>query len=267
MIIKETGYVLITGASTGIGYEMAKVFARKSYNLVLIARSEERLIKMADEFSAAYGIHTVVIVKDLALMNSAAEVFQEIQKLNLKVEILINNAGFGNIGFFHETAFQRELEMIQLNITTLTQLTKLFAQTMVQNKHGKILNVASTGSYQPGPLFAVYYATKAYVLSFSEAIANELKPFGVSVSILCPGATKSEFAKNAGKVTAKSAMEARSVAEIAYRGLMKKKTVIIPGIYNKIFIFATRILPRNISANLIRRMQISTLRVKHKYKN
>ena len=218
---------------------------------------------MADEFSAAYDIHTVIIVKNLAFMNSAAEVYQEVINLKLNVEILINNAGFGNLGFFHETALQKEIDMIQLNAIALTQLTKLFAQTMVQNRCGKILNVASTGSYQPGPLFAVYYATKAYVLSFSEAIANELKPFGVLVSILCPGATRSEFAKNAGKGTVKSAMEAKAVAEIAYRGLMKNKIIIIPGLFNKIFVFTTRILPRNISANLIRRMQMSALKNKN----
>jgi len=254
--------VLITGASSGIGYELALVFARNNYDLVLVARSGEKLKSMAREFRADYGVHTKVIPTDLSVPDSAAQVFEEIENSGIEIDVLINNAGIGNCGFFHETELAKDMQLLQLNIVTLTHLTKLVARKMVARQSGKILNVASTGAYQAGPLIATYYASKAYVLSFSEALANELKPFNIQVTTLCPGATKTEFAKRAGKGDLRVAMAPRRVAEIGYRGLMKNKRIVIPGKLNKVLVLMTRILPRRVSARLVRRYQARAINMK-----
>lgn len=251
--------VLLTGASTGIGYELAYVFAKKGHNLIVTARSQSKLEEMANDLQLKYGITVTIIVKDLSKPNAAQEVFDEVKDKGIEIDILVNNAGIGNCGLFHHTDISKDLEMIQLNITALTLLTKLFTKQMVQRRQGKILNVASTGSYQPGPLIAVYYATKAYVLSFSQGIANELKPYNVSVTVLCPGATKTEFSKNAGKGHIKGAAEARSVAEAAYKGLMKNQLLIIPGIMNTLMVIGSKLLPGKISAYLVRKVQQSAI--------
>lgn len=251
--------VLLTGASTGIGYELAYVFAKNRHNLIVIARSQSKLEEMANDLQLKYGITVTVIAKDLSKPNAAQEVFNEVKDKGIKIDILVNNAGIGSCGLFHQTDISKDLEMIQLNITELTLLTKLFAKQMVQRRQGKILNVASTGSYQPGPLIAVYYATKAYVLSFSQAIANELKPYNVSVTTLCPGATKTAFAKNAGKSNVKGAVDASSVAEAAYKGLMKNQVLIIPGIINTMMVIGSKLLPGKISAHLVRKVQQSVI--------
>ncbi len=172
MSINET--VLITGASGGIGYELAKQFAMNKYNLLLVARSKDKLEKLKDELEKKYMVKVNVIVKDLAKKNAATELFNQIQKENTNIDILVNNAGVGAYGKFYNIDWQRQEEMIQLNITALTELTRLFLPGMIERKNGKILNVASTAGFQPGPLMAVYYASKAFVLSFTEAIANEL---------------------------------------------------------------------------------------------
>ena len=164
---------LITGASSGIGYELARIFAQEKYNLVLVARSEKKLHDIADELTKAHGVNVQVLAKDVSVLASATEIYETLKQKGIAVDVLVNNAGFGDFGFFTETKWEKELEMINLNITALTALTKLFVSDMVARKSGKILNVASTASFQPGPLMAVYYATKSYVLSFSEAIANE----------------------------------------------------------------------------------------------
>lgn len=228
--------VLITGASSGIGYALAKVFALHEYNLILVARNTKKLNELADELRNQYNIRIDVIAKDLSQAGSAKKVFDDVISMKLTVDILVNNAGIGNVGFFYETEFNRDTEMIQLNIGTLTELTKLFSREMVKRRKGKILNVGSTGSFAPGPFIAVYYATKAYVLSFSRAIGKELKPYGVTVTALCPGAVRTNFCKTAGKRDMPGAMEARVVAEVAYRGLLKNKKVVIPGILNKILV-------------------------------
>lgn len=249
--MEKTNNVLITGASSGIGYELAKVFAKNKYNLILISRSKDKLEQLADALKKKYNINVYVIAKDLSKTSSAKEIFDEVKAQSIQVDILVNNAGAGTAGLFHEEELEVDLNMIQLNITSLTELTKLFSREMIENKEGKILNVASTGSYHPGPFTAVYYASKAYVLSFSEAIAEELKPYNITVTALCPGATKTNFARTAGKEDTKWAMNPSKVAGIAYKGLMAKKRVVIPGIMNKVFVK----LPRSIMIGFIGRYQ------------
>lgn len=254
--------VLITGASSGIGYEMAGIFAKNGYNLILVARRENILNKMKEKFLESYGVHTVVIQKDLAQPEASRQVYEEVKKMNINVDILINNAGIGSCGLFHEIDLKKHIDTIQVNITSLTELTRLIAEDMVKRKNGKILNVASTGAYQPGPLISVYYAAKAYVLSFSEAICNELKPYNITVTALCPGATKTEFGKNAGKGNLKNAMDPKKVAEAAYFGLMKGKRVVIPGTLNKFSVFFSKIMPRRILANIVRGIQSKAMKIK-----
>lgn len=232
--MKET--VLITGASSGIGYELAKVFASHKYNLILVSRSAKKLNELADLLRNQYDVKVDVIAHDLSQVGASKKVFDEVQSLQITVDILVNNAGVGNVGFFHETELNKDAEMIQLNITALTEMTKLFTREMVKRKKGKILNVGSTGSFAPGPYIAVYYATKAYVLSFSKAIAKELKTYGVTVTALCPGAVRTNFCKTAGKRDMPGAMEASVVAKLAYEGLLKNNEVIVPGVQNKILI-------------------------------
>ncbi len=250
--------VLITGATRGIGYELSKVFAEKGFNLVLVARDKDRLLDCKKEFEKI-GVKVKLIVKDLSVMDSAKEIYDELKKEKVSVNFLVNNAGFGDYGFFYENNIDTELSMIDVNITALTYLTQLFLRDMIKNKSGKILNVASVAAYLPGPKMAVYYATKAYVLSFSEALSNELKGTGVTVTALCPGPTKTEFAKRANfsNVTLfnKFAMDARSVAVIGYEGMMKGKSVVIAGFANNLQVFFIRFLPRSLLASIVRKIQ------------
>jgi uncharacterized protein len=252
---KRKGTVLVTGASSGIGLELAKIFAQEGYNLVLVARNEGRLKQLNDQIKSRYNIEVVLMVKDLSLVSSAGEIYEEVSKANIYIDILVNNAGAGICGFFHEGSVEQDVDMITLNITSLTLLTKLFAREMVKRRSGRILNIASTGSYQPGPYIAVYYAAKAYVLSFSQALTNELKEFGVSVTAVCPGATKTEFSKRAGKADLQNAMDAAKVAQISYRALMNNKRVVVPGLMNKLAVAASKILPAGVSAAAVRKIQ------------
>ncbi|QAA33107.1 SDR family NAD(P)-dependent oxidoreductase [Clostridium manihotivorum] len=238
--------VLITGASSGIGYELAEVFASKKYDLVLVARSTEKLKEISDQLSKKYLIKVFIISEDLTKENAAETVFQKVKNNNIKVNILVNNAGAGKVGLFHQMDASEDYKMIQLNIASLTHLTKLFISEMMEQGSGKIMNVASTGAYSPGPFIATYYATKAYVLSLSEALYKELKPYNITVTTLCPGATKTNFTKNAGKKDAPGAMEAAKVARCGYEGLMKNKKLIVPGLINKILIR----LPKNLVSTL-----------------
>ena len=193
----EKNFALVTGASGGMGLEFARLLAKDNYNLLLIARSENKLKSIASELEIQYAIKVLIQAKDLSHPSAADEIFEFTRQNNLIVDVLINNAGFGNFGFFTETAIQKEIEMIDLNIKALTMMTKLFVKEMVARGKGKILNIASTAAFQPGPLMAVYYASKAYVLSFSEALSNELQGTGVTVTTLCPGPTQTGFEKAA----------------------------------------------------------------------
>ena len=240
--------VLITGASGGIGYELAKLFARDHYNLVLVARSAEKLTQVATELSQ-FGVTVKTIPLDLAPPPAPKFLFDQSQRENISVDILINNAGFGAFGEFAAMPEEEILGQIQLNVTALTHLTRLFLAPMLTRHHGRIMNVASTAAFQPGPLMAVYYATKAYVLSFSEALANELRGSGVTVTCFCPGATNTGFAKRAGNEGSRlfkqiGGMNAETVARDGYRGLMKGKTVVISGTHNWLVAESVRFAPR-----------------------
>jgi len=240
---------LITGASNGIGMELAKIHASKGGNLVLVARNKHKLDEIKKELEHEFKIKVYIIIKDLSLVNSASEVYQETTKENLQIDYLINNAGFGDFGMFSETDWNKEFQMINLNITTLTHFTKLYLQDMIKLKSGKIMNVASIAAFQSGPTLAVYCATKAYVLSFSEAISNELIGTGITVTTLCPGATKSGFEVAAAMEQSnlfkdKKLPTSKEVAEYGYSSMMKGKTVAIHGIINYILANSVRFLPR-----------------------
>ncbi len=220
---------LITGASNGIGLELARIHAKRGGDLVLVARSQDKLNQLADELRAQYdGIQIIVIAQDLTMPQAAQSVFAQTEQLGIQVDILINNAGFGGHGRFFERELAKEQQMIQLNIATLTELTHLYLQGMVARRSGKILNVSSTASFMPGPLQAVYYASKAYVTSFSQAVAEEVREFGVTVTALCPGAVATGFVA-AGDLQGvgvwKNAKSAQSVAEYGYQAMEKGELV------------------------------------------
>jgi uncharacterized protein len=254
---KET--VLITGASAGIGLELALRFAREGHRLILVSRLRERLAKVAARIKEAYGTDPLILPKDLSQPGSAKQLFLELQSHGIDVDILVNNAGVGMYGFFKDADAKLLSEMMQLNMISLAELTRLFLAPMLEKGRGRILNVASTAAFQPGPLMAVYYATKAFVLSLSEALANELKGTGVSVSVLCPGPTESEFQQVSGMQGVRffklSMMKAAPVADAGYRGLMAGKTVILPGLTNKITPLGARLFPRNFLTSLVRFVQ------------
>ena len=260
---KSKQTVLITGASSGIGYELACIFAADNYNLVLIDKNEEKLTQISQEFPQKYNVSVKILAKDLSIPASRDEIFATIQQASIQVDILVNNAGFGTYGLFYQTDLNAELDMIQVNAACVTHLTKLFVKDMVKRGYGKILNVASTAAFQPGPMMTVYFATKAYVLSFSEAIANELEGTGVTVTVLCPGPTASGFQQAAAMEDAKIAnsarmMDTRTVAQIGYRGLMANKTVVIPGVMNRILAQSIKFSPsRKLVAKIVRDMHES----------
>jgi uncharacterized protein len=251
---------LITGASNGIGLELGKVHASKGDNLVLVARNKAKLDELKSELEKQYKISVYTIGKDLAAPNAAQDVYDETKRQNIQIDYLINNAGFGDFGLFYETDWNKELQMIHLNITTLTQFTKLYLQDMVKRRSGKIMNVASTAAFQSGPTMAVYYATKAYVLSFSEAIDNEVSDKGVTVTALCPGATESGFQAAAAMeesalVKGRKLPTSREVAEYGYKAMMKGKTVAIHGLMNYILANSVRFMPRAWVVKITRKIQ------------
>lgn len=251
-------YALITGASSGIGYELANLFAKDKHNIILIARREDRLKQLSRDLENDYKIKTLVIPKDLSQSQSAQEIYDILKQNDITIDYLINNAGFMVYGRFSDTNWSEEHKMTQLHMVTLTHLIKLFLPDMLKRENGKILNIGSTGSFVPGPLIAVYCATKNYILSLSEAIAEELNGTGVTVTALCPGGTKTEFAEKANiknsSVHFFEVMEAKRVARIGYKALMKGKRVVIPGMFNKIQIFSIRITPRIVASKLIKFM-------------
>jgi short-subunit dehydrogenase len=243
--------VLITGASGGIGYELAKLCAHDHQNLVLVARSTDKLNQLAAELQAQFGIAAKAIALDLSAAPAPKFLFDQLQRENIPIDILINNAGFGAFGEFAAMPEEEVLGQIQLNVTALTHLTKLFLAPMLARGAGRIMNVASTAAFQPGPLMAVYYATKAYVLSFSEALANELRPSGVTVTCFCPGPTNTDFAKRAGSESSRlfkqiGGMNVATVARDGYRGLMAGKTLAISGARNWLVAESVRFAPRKV---------------------
>jgi short-subunit dehydrogenase len=255
---------LITGASFGIGLELARIFAREGHNLVLVARSADKLRQLASELEKAHGTRSLILAADLSDPGAAAYVLDQTTRANIAIDILVNNAGFGQYGFFVDNDLEECLKQIQLNITTLTHLTRLYLPDMIararsEGTNARILNVASTAAFQAGPLMAVYYATKAYVLHFSEAIADELQGTGVTVTCLCPGPTATEFqgrAKITGiRLTTYGTMDARTVAEDGYRGLMSGKPVVISGFKNWLVAQSVRFSPRRLVTAMVRKLQ------------
>ena len=251
---------LITGASTGIGREMADLAARDGYDVVLVARSDKVLQAVAADIRQKWNKQVLVLAKDLTQVNAAREIFNAVTEARADVQILVNNAGFGLVGRLWQLEEQQLLDMVQLNVTALTDMTRLFLPSLIQKKYGRIMNVSSTAAFQPGPLMAVYYATKAYVLSFSEAVHNEAQDFGVSVTCLCPGPTLTEFDKRAGVSNTKlftsgRVMSARKVAEIGWDGMKRGKPLVITGAKNRLLAFLTRFAPIQLTASMARKMQ------------
>jgi uncharacterized protein len=251
---------LITGASSGIGLELAKEFAINGVNLLLVARSTAKLESLAQELKKNYKIQVDFISKDLSKIDSSQEIFDWCKQNNTEVHFLINNAGFGDFGNFSESNWEKQLRMINLNITTLTHLTHLFLPNMIKNNYGKVLNVSSIAAFQPGPNMSVYFATKAFVLHFSEAISNELSNTNVTVTALCPGPTESGFQdaaqmQDSKLVKGKKFPSSKEVAQYGYKSMMDGKTVAIHGILNNIMVNTVRFTPRSWVLKLVRFIQ------------
>ncbi|PLS03376.1 SDR family NAD(P)-dependent oxidoreductase [Neobacillus cucumis] len=242
---------LITGATSGLGYEFVKMFAADGYDLVLVARNRTKMEEIKNQYP---NLTVTVINKDLSQPHAAKEVYEDVKAAGITINTLVNNAGFGLMGNFEELDIRKQSEMIQLNISALTELTYYFLPELKKNTHtSRILNVASTAAFQPGPLMAVYYATKAYVLSFSEALVEELADTDVTVTTLCPGATKTSFASIANVANTKMfsrAMSSNEVAQQGYRGLLAGKRVVITGSANKLGAYAAKFLPRRFAAKI-----------------
>ncbi|HEX8503590.1 MAG TPA: SDR family oxidoreductase [Pyrinomonadaceae bacterium] len=250
---------LVTGASGGIGEELARLFAADGHSLVLVARSRDKLARLADELKDKHGVAARVVAADLARAESPREIFEELEGAGLRVDALVNNAGVGSYGPFAETDLKSELDLLQINVVALTHLTKLFLPGMLARRRGYVMNVASTASFQPGPLMAVYYASKAYVLSFSEALTNECGGTGVRVSALCPGPTETGFVAAAGmgdsKLFDRAVMDARTVAAAGYRGLLAGRAVVIPGFRNNLLARSIGLFPRGLVTKVVRGIQ------------
>jgi short-subunit dehydrogenase len=249
-------WVLITGASMGIGHELTKVFAAEKFNLVLVARNEVRLKTVADELRAQHGIETRILVRDLSLPTAPQEIFAELR--DTPIAVLVNNAGFGWRGVFAECDLQQTtLDMMHVNMDSLVALTRLFVPQMLARKKGRILNVASTAAFQPGPFANIYFATKAFVWSFSVALSEELKNTGVTVTALCPGSTKTEFFERAGMKNLRRdwlMMDASVVARAGYRGLIRGKRVVIPGALNIFTAKLANFVPTKFTTKIVRRI-------------
>jgi short-subunit dehydrogenase len=256
----SSGTALVTGASSGIGKELARLAAADGYDLILVARRQERLETLAREISVTHGVSARVIARDLADPATPRQIFEELERERTAVDVLVNNAGLGIYGRFWKTDLSRQLEVIQVNMVALTELTGLLLPGMVSRKRGRIVNIASTAAFQPGPYMAVYYATKAYVLSFSEAIAEELSETGVTVTAVCPGPTITEFQEAAGiedtwLFRGPLVMDAAKVARAGWTGAKRGKRVVIPGLGNKLIKETVRFSPRRLVTAAAGRVQ------------
>jgi short-subunit dehydrogenase len=251
---------LITGASKGLGREFAKIHAANGDNLVLVARSEDQLLLLKNELKAKRtNIKVEVIVKDLSLPDSAIEVYNEVKKQNIQIDYLINNAGIGEFGFFADTLWERNAQMIDLNIKVLTHLCHLFMPHMMARKQGKIMNISSTAAFQSGPMMAVYFASKSYVLHLSEALNNEAKDSGVSVTAFCPGPTDTHFMDDSKMKETKAIKNMKLpssyvVALAGYKAMMSEKPVKIHGFINNAVAFSIRLVPRKWVVAITRRL-------------
>ncbi len=251
--------MLITGASSGIGRELARLFAADGSRLVLVARQQDKLAELAAELAGKHQTQAQLIPADLSRPGSAGEVADALAQRHVDVDVLVNNAGFGAHGTVAGIGADRQADVINVNVVALTQLTALLLPAMLERRRGAILNVASTAAFQPGPHQAVYCATKSYVLSFTEALAEETRGSGVRVSCLAPGATDTGFAAQAGLTGTRlfrfGAMDAARVARAGHRGLRRGKTLIIPGAGNRILAFTTRLTPRALVTRIVAYLQ------------
>lgn len=252
-------YALITGATQGIGYELAKLFAEDGYNLILVSRTEEELKQRASEFSSQYGVHATYIAKDLFQPNAPFELYDEVKAKGHLVDVLVNDAGQGQFGLFVEADIRRLLDIIQLNVNSLTVLTHLFLKDMVARNEGKILQLASIASQLPGPWQAVYHATKAYVLSFTEALISELKESAVTLTALQPGATDTDFFNKAdmqeSKILDTKLSDPAKVAKDGYQALMSGDDKVISGFKNKAMVGMSNVMPESMVAEQMNKMQ------------
>ena len=250
---------LITGASTVIGRELAYIAAENDYDVALVARTSEPLESVAADVERKTSRNAHIFPIDLSVPNAARALIADVAQAGLTVDVLINNAGFGLVGKFWELPDDEQMQMVQLNVGALTQLTRLYLPDMIERRTGYILNVASTAAFQPGPMMAVYYASKSYVVSFSEAVHNEAKDFGVKVCCLCPGPTSTEFNKRAGMTNSKlferGVMSAVEVAHIGWNAMKEAKPLVVAGRLNATVAFLTRFAPRQMAAGIARAMQ------------
>jgi uncharacterized protein len=251
---------IITGASSGIGRDFAEMFARDNYDLILVARRREALESLCRTLSERYGISCDPFVADLAKRLERERLAVRLRSVDQHVGALVNNAGIGTHGYFYETDIERELEIVEVNIAALTHLTKLVLPGMLARRRGRIVNISSVAAFQPGPLMSVYYASKAYVQSFSEALSEETAGTGVTVTAVCPGPTESEFQTSSGlhpdaPTVGTALMTSREVVELAYHGVTQGKRVVVTGLRNKVVVFANRVLSRKRMTRLVRRLQ------------
>ncbi|GGG54859.1 SDR family NAD(P)-dependent oxidoreductase [Bizionia arctica] len=249
---------LVTGGASGLGLELALLLAKDGHNLVLVDIDAEKLQLAKQEIETNFPVKVQILAKDLSQINISEEIITELNEI--QIDVLVNNAGFGLFGPFHETDWKREEQMLNLHVITTTHLTKLVLKGMVERGSGRILNLSSLAAFQPGPLMSLYYATKGYILSFSEAIACELKGTGVTVTALCPGPTKTSFQKVVANDSSENKISfnmasAKEVAAYGYKAMMKGKPVAIPGAFNKFLAFLPRVMPRNMAANIVRKIQ------------
>ncbi len=259
----ETGprwTAVVTGASSGIGREFARLAAKDGRDVVLVARRRDRLEELASELTRGFGVGAFPLPADLSEPDAPGRIFRESTEHAAEVDLLVNAAGLGVHGFFADTPLEKELETIRVNVLALTELTKLFLPGMLARRRGVIVNLASTAAFQPGPLMAVYYATKAYVLSFTEALAEELHGTGVTATALCPGPTLTEFQEKAGMedtplFSGSLVSDAAFVAREGYRGAMRGKRVVVPGFANRVLAYGARIGPRRLATRVARKLQ------------
>lgn len=261
-MLKERGSktALVTGASGGIGRELAELFARDGYALVLVARREQELAALAREWEARYSATIQTVALDLGRHGAADRLVEELDRRGIVVDILVNNAGFAQFGPFADVDPEQQIGMVELNVVTLTRLTRLLLPSMLRRRWGRVLNVASTAAFMPGPLMSVYYASKAYVLLLSEGINEELRGSGVSVSALCPGPTRTGFQERASMqrsrvLTLMPLQDAASVARAGYIGLLRGEPVVLPDAMSRLQALAPRLVPRRWLPALVRRIQ------------
>ena len=246
---------VITGASSGLGWEFAWLLAKDQYDLVVTARNRLALVKLKEELEHKYAIEVFIVEQDLAVKDGAKKIYDAVCLLSRPIDVLINNAGFGDYGYYHTLDWENQEAMIQVNILALMQLTRYVLADMVSNKRGYLMNVASTAAFQSGPLIATYYASKAYILSFTEAIATEVRDMGVVVSAFCPGPTRTRFVENANLETSRLKVlftaDAGQVAAYGYRMLKNGKVIAIPGWTNRLFMVISKFMPRRITRSVM----------------